>query len=122
MSRTRTAAGKSGARPSRRRLSPRPQPAAGDQEAGVGDADALLARAIAARAGQGKSLPDAAALDALEELIRRLLGAALLFEDLATGPATNDPPRPRGLVFLATSISREADRLYRLFHGHAPYP
>ena len=82
-----------------------------------------LWQAIQQRAGLEASFPDQEALSAMEQPLDRLMGAALLFCDVALG-ADNargriDPPRTEGLLCLSLIMEREADRLYRLYHGHS---
>ena len=68
---------------------------------------------------------DSATRLAMEEPVRRLMGASMLFYDLAT--AVHDSPmhdaqdiQPMGLVFLSQAIRREAERVFILYHGEWP--
>lgn len=56
----------------------------------------------------------------MEEPLHRLTSAAVLFSDVTTERTPGPELRMRGLSFLAESISREAFRLFRLYHGHPP--
>ena len=68
---------------------------------------------------------DSATRLAMEEPVRRLMGASMLFYDLAT--AVHDSPmhdardiQTMGLVFLSYAMKREAERLFTLYHGEWP--
>ncbi len=65
-------------------------------------------------------LIDQATQLAMEEPLLRLVGAVVLFENLAEATCLTDPPSPFGLSFLARTMQREAVRLYRLYHGQPP--
>jgi hypothetical protein len=58
-------------------------------------------------------------VEATEEPLHRLTGAAVLFSDI-TRKAVPLQLRMRGLSFLAEAMFREALRLFRLYHGHPP--
>ena len=77
-------------------------------------------QAILAREKTGDSFPDRNAVEAMEEPLHRLTGAAGLFSDITA--ESNAPPelRMRGLSFLAEAMLREALGLFRLYHGHPP--
>ena len=80
--------------------------------------------AIAARAAAGGSYPEQDIIEAMELSVGRLLGAAALMEDVmvlfSRGQFSRQRLRPSGLAFLAGAITREAERLYRLYHGKVP--
>lgn len=83
------------------------------------DIEVEIYQAILEREESPGGLPDRQAFDAMEEPVSRLLGAAFLFQDLSI--AIGDAGvRARGLDFLAGAIHREAERLFRLYHGRRP--
>ena len=68
---------------------------------------------------------DSATRLAMEEPVRRLMGASMLFYDLATavhGSPMHDARdiQPMGLVFLSYAMKREAERVYTLYYGEWP--
>lgn len=83
------------------------------------DIDVDIYLAVLRREKHPGGLPDEAAMDAMEEPIARMLGAAYLFQDLALGIG-DAGVRRRGLDFLSGAIHREAERLFRLYHGRRP--
>ena len=87
------------------------------------DLEVQIHQAVLRREQSSGSFPDGDALEAMEEPLHRLMGAAVLFTDLAMA-STDDPPlSPMGLSFLSLAMKREALRLFRLYHGHPPrYP
>ena len=89
-------------------------------EVGAFDPDVEIHEAMLARERAGGSLPDGDALEAMEEPLHRLTSAAVLFSDVTAESSPGPELRMRGLSFLAESISREAFRLFRLYHGHPP--
>ena len=88
---------------------------------GPPDEDAEVLAAIAAREQDPGGLPDEAAVDAMHEPLRRVMEAAILFHDLAWGYDSRNEMRPVGLIFLTGVLEREAERLYRLYHGGPPW-
>ena len=84
------------------------------------DLEVALYRAVRRRGKTPGGLPDRKALLAMEEPVTRLMGASVLFYDLATAVETAADLRPMGLIFLSFAMKREAERLYRLYHGHKP--
>lgn len=87
----------------------------------VAGADAGVIAAIRAReAAAAAGLPERESLLAMEEPLERLTGAAALMRDLAELARAGETPQPRGLAFLAGAMGREAERLYRLYHGRHP--
>ena len=91
------------------------------EECHVSDPDVQMWQAIQRRAGLDAAYPDQAAISAMEEPLRRLMGAAMLFSDVAVAydnvPERIDPIRVKGLIFLALAMECEAERVYRLYHG-----
>ena len=84
------------------------------------DEDAEILAAIALRAQRPGGLPDADALEAMHEPLRRVMEGAMLFYDLAWAVDWSAEIRREGLVFLTAALQREAERLYRLYHGSQP--
>ena len=98
-----------------------------DDEAGglnYPDEDQETLDAIAARIAAGGTYPEQDVIESMELTLRRLAGAAALMEDVmalsALRCARNRRLRSSGLIFLAGAIMREAERLYRLYHGRVP--
>ena len=89
-------------------------------EVGAFDPDVEIHEAMLARERAEGSYPDRDAVQAMEEPLHRLTSAAVLFSDITTESTPGPELRMRGLSFLAGSISREAFRLFRLYHGHPP--
>ncbi|MCG8507474.1 MAG: hypothetical protein MI755_22920 [Sphingomonadales bacterium] len=92
-----------------------------DDGEGPPDEDAEVLAAIAVRERAPGGLPDEAAVDAMHEPLRRVMEAAILFHDLAWGYDSRNEMRPVGLIFLTGVLEREAERLYRLYHGGPPW-
>lgn len=90
-----------------------------DETVWMEDAEVELYLAVLKRAKHPGHPPDGDAVDAMEEPIFRMLGAAYLFQDLCIGMG-DIGARPRGLDFLAGAFHREAERLFRLYHGRKP--
>lgn len=91
-----------------------------DEDAAVlEDLEVELYLAVLKREQHPGHPPDRDAVDAMEEPIFRMLGAAYLFQDLCLGKGEGDL-RARGLDFLAGALHREAERLFRLYHGRTP--
>ena len=84
------------------------------------DLEVQIHQAILAREKTGDSFPDRNAVEAMEEPLYRLMGAAVLFSDITTESIPGPELRMRGLSFLAEAMFREAMRLFRLYHGHPP--
>ena len=84
------------------------------------DLEVALFKAVRRREKAPGGLPDRKALLAMEEPVTRLMGASVLFYDLATAVETAADLRPMGLVFLSYAMKREAERLFRLYHGAPP--
>ncbi len=80
------------------------------------DQEVRIYRDVLRREGKKSLYPDREDLEAMEEPIHRLQGAAALFTDLAMGNGCE--VNLTGLSFLAEAVTREAERLYRLYHGH----
>ncbi len=81
----------------------------------IDDQEVRIYRDILRREGKKSLYPDRDDLDAMEEPLHRLQGAAALFTDLAMGNGCE--MNLTGLSFLADAVTREAKRLYRLYHG-----
>ena len=98
--------------------------AAAEADPGYPDEDQEILDTIAARERAGRGYPDDDAIKAMEQTVGRLIGAATLMEDvlvLSSKPSFREEEvHLLGLVFLAGAMSREAERLYRLYHGMAP--
>jgi hypothetical protein len=84
------------------------------------DLEVQIHQAILAREKTGDSFPDRNAVEAMEEPLHRLTGAAVLFSDITAESSAAPELRMRGLSFLAEAMFREALRLFRLYHGHPP--
>ena len=84
------------------------------------DLEVQIHEAILVREKTGDSFPDRNAVEAMEEPLHRLTGAAVLFSDITTESTAGKELRMRGLSFLAEAMFREAMRLFRLYHGHPP--
>ncbi|MEX2122795.1 MAG: hypothetical protein WD795_02800 [Woeseia sp.] len=82
-----------------------------------GDLEVQIHEAILTREKTGDSFPDRNAVEAMEEPLHRLTGAAVLFSDITTESSAAPELRMRGLSFLAEAMFREAMRLFRLYHG-----
>ena len=87
----------------------------------VDDFDVQIWQAIERRRKQEDSFPDQAAVFAMEEPLRLLVGTSRVFRDLALGADNARDRIPEldtgGLVALSLVIHREADRINRLYHG-----
>ena len=90
------------------------------------DEDQETLAAIAERertAGDG-GYPGDDAVQAMEQPVGRLMGAASLLDDLMILSARTrfleEELRPIGLMFLTGAMLREAERLYRLYFGKPP--
>jgi len=77
-------------------------------------------RAVIQREQSSDGFPDSDAFLAMEEPLKRLTGATVLFTDLTIASYKGPSPAVMGLTFLAEAMNREAIRLFRLFHGHPP--
>ena len=88
------------------------------REAGAFDPDADIHDAILARERAGGASPDGDAVEAMEEPLRRLANAAMVFSDIPTESTAGSELRIRNL--LAEMMCRDAIRLFRLYHGHSP--
>lgn len=84
------------------------------------DFEVQIYQAVKRRLDNSEGFPDRDTLFAMEEPIYRMMKASVLFCDLAHGARDYDPPKPSGLVYLSTSMRREAERLYCLFTGIRP--
>ena len=84
------------------------------------DLEVEIWKAVKARELAGGGRPDPSALRAMEEPLKRLMGAAALLHDLACALDTPWDARPMGLLFIAGAMQREAQRLYRLHYGRWP--
>ena len=87
----------------------------------VCDLEVEIWQAVQRRAKRAGGYPDHEAIRAMEEPLRRLVGASLLLRDLALG-ADNarkrvPPLSTGGLVVLSQVMEREAGRLNSLYHG-----
>ena len=85
------------------------------------DEDVEVLAAIAARTAAGGGYPDEEAVRAMEETVSRLLGGALMLRDAVMATRNRVEITGRALEFLAGSLAREAERLFRLYHGRDPY-
>ena len=92
-----------------------------DNGEGPPDEDVEVLAAIAVRERNPGGLPDEAAVDAMHEPLRRVMAAAMLFNDLAWAYDPRNEMRPAGLIFLTAVLEREAERLHRLYHGGPPW-
>ena len=84
------------------------------------DLEVEIHLAVLRREKSSRSYPDGDAVAAMEEPLRRLTGATVLFTDLAMVRRDDPPASPMGLSFLSNAMYREALRLFRLYHGHPP--
>ena len=79
-------------------------------------------QAVLRREKKGRGVPDRDDIFAMEEPLNRLMGGLTLFLGLAYGVPLDAMVRADGLVFLASALHREGERLYRLRHGcQLPY-
>ena len=86
----------------------------------AGDLEGELDHAVKKRLKNPYGYPDHDALFAMEEPVYRIMRSSVLFCDLAFGAMKDGAPNPSGLVFLATSMRREAERIFQLFTGTHP--
>ncbi len=84
------------------------------------DFEVQIYKGVRRRLKNPEGLPDSDALLTMEEPVQRTMRSAVLFCDLARGAMKDDPPNASGLWFLATSMRREAERLYQLYYGNYP--
>ena len=88
------------------------------------DEDQEVIEAIAARERAGGGDLDDQAVEAMERPLWRLVGAAVLLEDIVSlADQTKSPTeelRSLGLMFLSDAIERDVKRIYRLYHGKRP--
>jgi hypothetical protein len=88
--------------------------------AATDDLEGQIHQAVVQREQVPRPFPDADAVEAMEEPLHRLIGATVLFTDLASVSGNGPALSTVGLSFLAESMNREAVRLFRLYHGHPP--
>lgn len=88
----------------------------------VDPCEAQILEAICARerSPKPKGFPDEATVRIMEEPLRHLVRASMLFYDLAAAARGAEEIRPPGLVLLSNEIEEAATRLFRLYHGHPP--
>ena len=89
-------------------------------EAAPDDLEAQIHQAVIQRDQSPGPYPDADAVEAMEEPLHRLIGATILFTDLASVSGNGPALSTVGLSFLADAMNREAMRIFRLYHGHPP--
>lgn len=84
------------------------------------DVEVQIHRAVIQRELARGGFPDSDAVAAMEEPLRRLSGATVLFADICMLSSEDPPVSQMGLSFLADAMRREALRVFRLYHGHPP--
>ena len=77
-------------------------------------------QAVVRREKKGRGHPDTDDLRAMETVVARLAGACVLFENFTTNAGFDGEIEAMGMQFLSGAMMREADRLFRLYHGHGP--
>ena len=95
------------------------------EDAPVADLEVRLWQEVERRLKAPDGPPDTSTHLAMEEPVLRLMGASMLFYDLAT--AVNASPmhdardiQTMGLAFLSYAIKREAERVFTLYRGEPP--
>ena len=88
----------------------------------IEDWEVKIHQAVLRREKKGGGRPDPEDTAAMEEPFRQLAGACAcaLFGNFTTNLRPGDDIRTLGMQFMANAILLHADRLYRLYHGHAP--
>ena len=86
----------------------------------IGDWEVKIHQAVVRREKKGRGHPDTDALRAMETVVARLTGACVLLENFTTNAGFNGEIEAMGMQFLSGAMMREADRLFRLYHGHGP--
>ena len=79
-----------------------------------------LYQAVVRRQKRPFGHPDTDALRAMETVVARLTGACVLFENFTTNAGFDGEIEAMGMQFLSDAMMREADRLFRLYHGRGP--
>ncbi|MCG8505025.1 MAG: hypothetical protein MI755_10500 [Sphingomonadales bacterium] len=108
-------------RKKKRRKAPEdpPEPVA-FEDMEIMDWEVKIYQAVVRREKKGGGRPDPEDTAAMEEPFRQLAGACALFGNFTTNLRPGDDIRTLGMQFMANAILLHADRLYRLYHGHAP--
>ncbi|MCG8507232.1 MAG: hypothetical protein MI755_21680 [Sphingomonadales bacterium] len=86
----------------------------------INDLEVQIHQAVVRREKKPGRHPDTDDLHAMEEVLARLTGACVLFENFTTNAGCNGEIEAMGRQFLSGAMMREADRLFRLYHGHGP--
>ena len=86
----------------------------------IDDWEVKIYQAVVRREKKRGGHPDTDALRAMETVVARLTGACVLLENFTTNVGRNGEIEAMGMQFLAGAMMREADRLFRLYHGHGP--
>jgi len=85
----------------------------------VDPVEADILQAILQRERSPQGFPGRKAIHAMEEPLRHLVRACVLFYDLAAVAREGDIRLP-GLLFLSRAMEQEATRVYRLYSGNPP--
>ena len=96
-----------------------PEPVA-FEDMDIDDWEVKLYQAVVRRQKRPGGHPDTDALRAMETVVARLTGACVLLENFATNASFDGEIEAMGMQFLSGAMMREADRLFRLYHGHGP--
>ena len=86
----------------------------------IDDWEVKIHQAVMRREKKPGRHPDTDALHAMEEVLARLTGACVLLENFTTNAGFDGEIEAMGMQFLSDAMMREADRLFRLYHGHGP--
>ena len=86
----------------------------------INDLEVQIHQAVVRREKKPGRHPDTDALRAMETVVARLTGACVLLENFTTNAGFDGEIEAMGMQFLAGAMMREADRLFRLYHGHGP--
>ncbi|MCG8506290.1 MAG: hypothetical protein MI755_16925 [Sphingomonadales bacterium] len=86
----------------------------------INDREVQIHQAVVRREKRPGRHPDAGDLHAMEEVLARLTAACVLFENFTTNAGFDGEIEAMGMQFLSGAMMREADRLFRLYHGHGP--
>ena len=84
------------------------------------DWEVKLYQAVVRRQKSPFGHPDTDALRAMETVVARLTGACVLLENFTTNAGFDGEIEAMGMQFLSDAMMREADRLFRLYHGRGP--
>ena len=86
----------------------------------IDDLEVQIHQAVVRREKKPGRHPDTDDLHAMEEVLARLTAACVLFENFTTNAGFDGEIEAMGMQFLSGAMMREADRLFRLYHGHGP--